>query len=327
MFKKTYAQRFNRLLYFPGGKVGYVESLRSTLTFVDSTNPIEVQLTNWIRENFNVHSENLLVDLIQTMERLELITKQEDRFLLTESARVLLKTTDNRIVFSALCEKYSGINEIMELLQEAISYEQIVRLLCEKGIQWNGKHQYLIRLNWLQSIGYVHKTGQLYVLTQEGWKIFGIEKALFEAEENVSFHQELKNDLKAIGACLDWETLFEFPVGRYRIDAVYRQKGIVGPICACEIQICANHLEEALSRLYVARNQNIFELRLYTTEDQIAQAKEIARHSFPDLIGDLKIIDIMQIKEDRIIAERFQGYVNRSFSRRLRLRYRRFRRD
>ena len=152
----------------PGKYDDYLCSLRKLLNFVDLQNPDKEELMKWILRSFNSKNEKCSIKYIYLLKNIKQIIEVNNKFELTISGKIFLENNDKTVVYDALNNRYTGIEEIMELLlEQPLSLDDIGEALRKNGLSMVRDTQFKIRLGWLQSLGYVINMGSTYMLNKE----------------------------------------------------------------------------------------------------------------------------------------------------------------
>jgi len=279
-----------RLGYLPGGGDKYIDTLTKCLEYLQTTNPSEKQLIQWLLQTFKVKT-SVVKSSISTMKNLELIVKSDDKILLSDTAVKFLQTHDNNLIYERLNANYFGIGEILQLLHEkSRTIDEIFGILNQKiGGRWGAKRQVEIRINWLFGLGYITKVGQKCDLAKENKHV----GAGAEEEPKCPTHTEILDMLVTIGKAKHLTTKREYPLNHERLDVLWRRGG---QSVAWEVHLEAN-IHQALSKLKQAFEDIPAEPCLVTTEEGESKARDLLKTSFPRLKKFLKIIHWKEILE------------------------------
>ncbi len=299
--------------YLPGGQEEYLKSLRQILSFITDNSPSETQIEGWFFDSFNLTSVNRVNYYLNTLEKLELIIKEEGKFKVTKFAEKISSPHFVNILFELLKNKYFGFQETYDTLctNSSLTLDRLMKVLKEKGIQWNTTAQYKVRLNWLLSLGYITKKGPVYSINERALKT----KTKNDVGTNYVSHEAFKKMVMGTGRQLGLTAHAEYPLGSFhRLDVVWIPLGHGIPIFGAEIQINENDLEKALTRLSLARNEHIFDLCLYTKDELIKKATLILNKVYPELSGKLIILPLSKIAEELDEAKRSKKLLQSKFS-------------
>lgn len=140
------------MVYFPGGKTEYLNTVRKFLDFVDQNCPAKAEVEKWFANSFGSTNIVLINNFIRTLKKIQLITEEESKFKLADLAK---KSTDPQFIefiFKALDTNYLGINETLDVLckKSPLSLSEIIDSLRKVDVEWATNTQYNIRLNWLK---------------------------------------------------------------------------------------------------------------------------------------------------------------------------------
>jgi|GEM_PF-2772064 len=294
-----------RLGLLPGGANKYVNTLQRCLEFVRESNPSEKELRNWFLKTFRSKSERMAEDYQNTVKSLHLTEEIDSRLVLSKIAKEFLKTRENRLLYHVLDADYVGIHEVLQLLyKKPRTVVQISSLLNKKiEVPWQKGTQWVIRLNWLRSMGYIAKDGAQFRLTREGRKIV---ESKIKTEERIPEHNELRNRIANAGKLLGYFTQKEYPINDYRVDVAWKlNESTSRPFAVFEVHLKGN-IYEALVKLKDARINKGSELFLYTTKNQMAKAEELVNRVFHRIAHCLRILHWTEIDILEKSAEMFE---------------------
>jgi predicted RNA-binding protein len=297
--------------YLPGGNDRYIDSLAKTLEFVQKSNPSEEQFRGWFLQTFySVKSMTVVKSCIGTIESLELIVKSKGTFSLSEIAREFMQTRNNNLVYQKLTTNYLGIDDILRLLcQKAQTLQEISTSLSQKvGKSWKGMTQWTIRLNWLQSLGYVSKIGRRYSLTKEGNSLVESE---IEPEAKIPEHPEIVKLIVETGRVLDVIAEEEYPTDGRFVDVVYKETERANPFAVFEVNLKENP-SEALTRLKLARvNLRSEQLYLVTPRKYMLKAENMIKTAYREISELVQIVDWTDIERLKNSALEFKEEAKR----------------
>lgn len=308
---KSYLQKQRSMVYFPGGKTEYLNTLRVFLNFVDQNCPVKEEVEKWFADSFDSKNVGLINKFIITLKKMQLITEEEGKFKLTVLAENSSEPQFTEFIFNALDKNYLGINETLDVLykKSPLLLGEIVDSLKEVDIDWDTNTQVIIRLNWLISLGYVVQKGPLYMITYSGRKV----KIGESKNENIPSHEDLKNALIEAGKNNGLRSSPEYKLDFHRLDVVWFNPNEDIPVFAAEIQLNERDLELSLSRLACAENKHIYNLSLYTKKEFIAKAQTIQNKIYPDLDNKLDILPWSEIIEEKKASEMFKMHFRDRF--------------
>lgn len=250
----------------------------------------QFQLENWITVNFHrVKSARVVEDRIRTLESLDLfIQTGNGNYLLTPEGLNFLETHDKMVIFKALEREYEGITETVEILRYQPLKVQDINDNLKRAIDssWKKNGQCIVRLNWLQAVGIVKKSGNYYSLNEEN----SMERSEVTVSETLT-HQEMQVKLLQLGKDLKWVAEKEYKIPAGVLDVVWKNIEDGVPIYAFEIQNRGN-ISDALRRLKTAHiicgTQLLF--LIVTDEKDAHLSKVIIRTSFSEISHLISVV-------------------------------------
>lgn len=310
------------MVYFPGGKTEYLNTVRKFLNFVDQNCPTEEEVEKWFASTFHSTNTALINRCIDTLKKIQLISKEENKFELTALAE---KSSDPQfidLIFKALDTCYLGISETLDVLckKSPLPLSEIIESLRKVDIEWDTKTQYNIRLNWLLSLGYAVQNGPLYEITDAGRKA---KIGVSENEDSPS-HDALKAALVATGENWGFRSFSEYVMDSNRLDVVWFPKNETIPRFAAEIQLNEQDLEKALTRLAYAHSKHIDFLGLYTKKELIPKALRILNEIYPELADVLSVDPWSKINKEKVASEMHKLHFRDKFRDKPYLKFRKF---
>jgi hypothetical protein len=311
-------KKLGYLFYLPGGQTKYVSSLMKFLELVRARNPT--------RKNFiDVFSKEVKVadGYLKLLNKLHLVEEKDGKIEVTTSGMKILESNDFNPIFQVLQDNFPEFAEIIKTLYKTpLPLEDIIESFQKLGITGN-KTQWNLRLNWLLSLGYVSKNG-VYKLTQEGRKTAKcMVKEVNEPLHDKTLHSKLKEELVAAGKNLKLISRPEFPMDDESLDVIWMQRGAEIPFVVFEISI-EGELDKAIRKIATARKKWNADPILFTTEDQIHDAKSIISTGYSVMDPEQVVKSWKEIHFLTDFAKKFPMF-NRLFSREATLEFRRVR--
>jgi len=151
---------------FFGGVDNRIENLRSMLDYINGTSPSEPALWSWLRDNTGAEKESTMETYVRFVRRIGLIRKDEEKYSITDSGDYYRKSGDSDFLFRHLSENVKGFETILSILSEGPQTEEQVQSGLQKAFpNYSLSKGVIVRhLEWLQSIGYIEKSGKEYRL-------------------------------------------------------------------------------------------------------------------------------------------------------------------
>lgn len=305
--------------YLPGGKNNYLGSIVKILEFIQSRNPAIEELRAWYARNFpSTNSLTAYKSGISTIENIELITITKNAVSLTDLGIRFLQTKNNQLIFESLRRNYAGMDEIIRLLRKRprTLSEISSSLNRELDLDWKTDIQWQIRLNWLESLRLVTQTEGTYQLASG--KQRPIHEGHEKPKEGLSLHNKVRDRIASI-AKNEFIVKPEYPLGRKRLDVVWKQGVDDDPLTVCEVHFGGN-LDGALTKLRMARKKWNSSLILVTNDEGISKVKTEIAKGFPELEGVVEVINYKEtcdFFQDALIAERHKKTIERLTRRRI----------
>jgi len=290
----------------PGGSREYVSSLRKCLEFVMEKNPRRDQLMAWFMKAFPLDGKDrahrTVRDYVDTVKNLKLIAEENDKFFLCEVSRKFLETHDRFLLYQQLDTNYRGVSDIVELLcNQPLTLDEICSPLSRKiGRKWRRSTQCKMRVDWLQSLGYVIRDGKVYRLTKEGESIVERKGNVGESgvtiAEETRTHARIQEIIVELGEALGLYAEKEYPIDGELLDVVWKRKKDKSPSVAFEIEL-SRGLRKAISKLRSTWEGHNSKLFLVTTEKDKLKAESLVSSSFQELARRRDILTIVTVEE------------------------------
>jgi hypothetical protein len=311
------------MIYFPGGKKEYLNTIRKFLDFVNQKSPTKVDAEKWFANSFGSTSNTLINRFIKTLKAIQLISVNEEKIELAVLGKKSTNPEFVKFIFIELATKILGFSEILDVLRKksSSSLNEIIEYLKTADIEWDTKTQYIIRLNWLLSLGYAIQKGPLYEITEAGMN------AQTSVSDNalIPSHEDLKKAVVKIGENLGLRAFSENEASCYRLDDVWIQSNENIPVFAAEIQLNERDLEKSLARLALGNTMHIYNLCLYTKEELIPKAEFIRNKLYPELADKLEILSWSRIEKETNVSEMWKEFISKKFFYKPHMRWRRIR--
>jgi len=298
------------LRFLPGGADKYVDSLIKCLEFVKGETPDEAVLKRWFFEHFpQTHGEKAVKGYINMItDQLGLIKVEHGKHVLTNDGEKFLSSRDNRFLFQVLNQRVNGLSELLGLVESPKLFSEINAVLKAR-FGWKTGAQTYYRLGWLQSMGYVAKTGNKYGLTGAGKALVSEAEAKVEVAQPsekapgieeidlaVPNHNEIRDMICEIGGLEGWISEVEYPIDKMRLDVVWRRIRAGNPSYAFEVQVGGNFFE-ALTKLKHAWDKWNSRPFLVTTEKYELEAKQLLEGSFHEIEHVARIVNWKKIRD------------------------------
>ena len=296
------------LRFLPGGFGKYVESLLKCLEFVASKRPDGAGLKQWFFEHFpQTRGEKAVKGYINMVaNQLGLIKAENDNFVLTSDGESFLSTRDNKFLFEVLDQRVNGVRELLRLVETPKPFTEIDSAFRTR-FGWKTGAQTYYRLGWLQSMGYVAKTGNTYGLTEAGKGLVSAVETKIETAQpieqaptikeslEIPNHNEIRDMISEIGGFEGWISEVEYPIDKMRLDVVWRRIKAGNPSHAFEVQVGGNFYE-ALTKLKHAWDKWNSKPFLVTTEKYELEAKQLLEGSFHEIEHVTRIVNWKKIR-------------------------------
>jgi predicted RNA-binding protein len=294
------------LRFLPGGAGKYVDSLLQCLEFVATEKPDEAVLEQWFFDNFpQTRGEKAVKGYINMVaNQLGLIKAEHGKFVLTTDGERFLSTRDNKFLFQVLDRRVNGVHEVLRIVETPKPFSEIDSALRTR-FGWKTGAQTYYRVCWLQSMGYVAKTGNTYGLTEAGKGLVGAVEAEVKTTqpseqpsgiEEIPNHNEIRDMISEIGGFEGWISEVEYPIDKMRLDVVWRRIKAGNPSHAFEVQVGGNFYE-ALTKLKHAWDKWNSKPFLVTTEKYELEAKQLLEGSFHEIQHVTRIVNWKKIRD------------------------------
>ncbi|WP_276246169.1 HNH endonuclease [Haladaptatus sp. YSMS36] len=168
------ADRLRSIVPMFGGATQYVETLNTTLAFVDSYHPTTDELVAWHQETFaNVSSRSSIMRRMGYLTNLGFLQRDGEVWRLGAVGHEYTQNHDTATLFQVMSDRNVGLRSLLYALAVApmtISEigDQQLDTHPELGWRRGETDMALQRANWLRSMGLVEKQGDTYDLTREG---------------------------------------------------------------------------------------------------------------------------------------------------------------
>jgi len=296
------------LRFLPGGVGRYVETLTKCLEFVRNESPDKAGLKRWFFEHFpQTRGEAAVGGYINMItNQLGLIKAEQGKFVLTSDGERFLSTHDNKFLFQVLDQRVNGVREVLRLVETPKPFSEIDSALRAR-FGWKTGAQTYYRLMWLQSMGYVAKTGNTYSLSEAGEALVGVVETKVEMAQplekpptiegvlEIPSHNEIRDMISEIGGFEGWIGEVEYPIDKMRLDVVWRRIKAGNPSHAFEVQVGGNFFE-ALTKLKHAWDKWNSRPFLVTTEKYELEAKQLLEGSFHEIEHVARIVNWKKIR-------------------------------
>jgi hypothetical protein len=297
------------LRFLPGGADKYVDSLTRCLEFVKSEGPDEAGMKHWFFKSFpQTRGEKAVMGYVNMIaNQLGLIKTEHGRFVLSSDGEKFLSTRDNVFLFQVLDQRVNGVSEVLRLIETPKSFSEIDSALRAR-FGWKTRAQAYYRVSWLQSMGYIARTGDAYGLTEAGKALVGLVEVKVELVEplgkpvaiertlEIPSHNEIRDMICEIGMFEGWISEVEYPIDKMRLDVVWRKIRAGNPSYAFEVQVGGNFYE-ALTKLKHAWDKWNSKPFLVTTERYELEAKQLLEGSFHEIEHVTKIVNWKKIRD------------------------------
>jgi hypothetical protein len=197
------------------------------------------------------------------------------------------------IVYEMLIQKYKGVQEIIQILQEKPkTLHETARALKEKiGTNWKTTAQCAIRVFWLENLGYLKRNGKFFSLTEQA---IGLSER--EIEENSLSHKQMQDRIVELGKRVGLIAQKEYQIDNCRLDVVWQRIEEGYPAYIFEIHI-GGIFSEALARLKFAWQKfGNPKLYLITNTKNIDRIKNVVRTAYPEIADSIRICDWKDIQ-------------------------------
>lgn len=173
---------------FFGGVDNRLQNLRSMLAYVDSTEPDETDLWQWLKASTAAESDSTIEKYVGFQRSIGLLRLQNGQYQTTSQGAEYAETDQKEIVVDALLEHVKGFETILQAVETGhSSIKEIQSSLQEEYPSFQlteavvGRH-----IEWLQAVDTLKKSGDQFVLTDFG------ETVLQEETEDLIEIEDLK---------------------------------------------------------------------------------------------------------------------------------------
>lgn len=277
--------------------------------------------------------------VIDFLDNVDLITIKNEYLILTDAAREYLETNDQKIILTKFFENIIGFEDFFHILRDTQPLKSDE--LMEKWVwkvstgypfvkSWKkgyANSQFLHRLNWLRSLGYIDSVSREYFLTEMGSKIIKElkqQEATTKDQKQEISHNDIEDKVKLIGEFFEFKakkresinavlpTHIKLKEGDRQFDCLWvRYVHFGGKIqYPIEIQIGGN-IADAISRLETVSNF-VQKAIIVTDEKQEKIIMDRLRAKRSHLLDKLVFIyteDIDKIVQAANILKSFTGKV------------------
>lgn len=170
---------------FFGGVEGRLENLRSMLEYVDTAEPTESKLKEWLEANTGADSDSTMEMYLGFQKSIELLAVQGDHYATTARGSEFAATGDPELVAQALLENVKGFETILQAIESGYrTREEIQAQLRDQYPGYSlplsivGRH-----LEWLRVIGAIDRHDEQFLLGPLGQHL--VDE--FEAQRWINF--------------------------------------------------------------------------------------------------------------------------------------------
>ena len=184
-----------------GGATRYVETVDDICEFVGEHQPTTDELVGWYRGTFtNVSSRDSIMRRVRYLQQVGFLEQEGGFWRLGEAGREYVQNQETETLLRIMCNRNIGIRSLLYALSagpmniKEISDQQ---LDTHPELGWSRGETDMAkqRANWLRSMEFVEKQGDVYALTDAGHKF--IENAVNEWAETAWTPTESQTDLTA----------------------------------------------------------------------------------------------------------------------------------
>jgi hypothetical protein len=241
------------------------------------------------------------------VNQLGFINMDDGKFVLTADGERFLSTRDNKFLFQVLDQRVNGVSGVLRLVETPKPFSEIDSALRTR-FGWKTGAQTYYRLGWLQSMGFVAKTGNTYGLTEDGKALVGTVEAKVEVAQPsekptaivealaIPSHNEIRDMISEIGGFEGWISEVEYSIDKMRLDVVWRRIKAGNPSHAFEVQVGGNFFE-ALTKLKHAWDKWNSKPFLVTTEKYELEARQLLEGSFHEIEDVARIVNWKKIRD------------------------------
>jgi len=287
--------KLSTLGYLPDGNKKYVETLRKCLEYIKLEHPTQQQIVQWFYDRYGSRSKKGNPSYVRTVKSLKLTEESEGKFSVNQLGEEFLAKRANSIVYQQLDQNYKGISDILKMLvKDPLTMNEIFSFLKKKiEAKWTTSTQCRIRIDWLESLGYLIKDGLKYGLTAAGKSNVERKDEYAEPWE----HGEIQDLIFELGHVLGYISEEEFPIGRCKYDVAWKEyEGALAPSHVFEIQKHGN-LDKALRKLKYAYMNGVHELFLVIDPKEKSNAECLVKTTFNEIANFIKIRTPQEMKE------------------------------
>ncbi|MFT3767393.1 MAG: AAA family ATPase [Minicystis sp.] len=163
-------ERFTALHTLPGPAARCTETLREWLQRAQDEQPTEAALEAWAVDKYEISALRARF-LIRHLRNMELFNLQEGVLTLTDAGLAFLESGDGLIVYAALKESYTGLEETLEFFAQH-PRTRIANLLPHlnrvQGTRWETETQARVRADWLVGLGLLDLDGGRFQVSDGG---------------------------------------------------------------------------------------------------------------------------------------------------------------
>lgn len=148
-------ERYDGLGPLPGGVTSYFDSALAILAEVQANAPSTDELLDFLRRQYGVEGKVAGDGYLSLLRRLGWLQIADGAVAITTRGTALLATGDRDLAYDDLASTYSGVSEVIDLVEKGITTPANLRdSLNERlGTHWQTANQASFRLNWLRSLG------------------------------------------------------------------------------------------------------------------------------------------------------------------------------
>jgi len=257
--------------------------------------PTRQQLAQWFCNQYDSLGKNVNTGYVRTVESFELTEESRSKLSVNHLGEEFLANGTNSILYQQLDQNYEGISDILRMLpKNPLTLDEVYSRL-KKVIEpkWKTSTQCRIRINWLESLGYVSRDGPKYCLMAAGRNVIGKE----DEDEEPMEHNEIRALVVELGRVLGFISEDEFVIDCYRYDAAWKiLKDPLAPSHVFEIHSHGN-FDRALRKLKFAYNTGIRELFLVVNPNEKLKAQHAVETTLEEIANMIKIRTPKDMKE------------------------------
>lgn len=165
------SEKRNIAVRFFGGAGNYTVVLEELCEYLLTENPSETAVLEWVKINTRATSDDGITDRLRFLEAIGLLEIDTERVQLTERGIQWLADTDPAILFEALTANVHGFETILEALLDGPKTDSELgdAIAAEHPeFDWNDPSGPAQHRGWVQSLGYVERSGDTNSLTAAG---------------------------------------------------------------------------------------------------------------------------------------------------------------